>query len=331
MGGFLDYYLSWAGPARRAFAAGYAWSLPAAYASSEAVLVCGMGGSGVAGDYLASVAGFYGGAPVYVVKGADVPAWVGRSVLVFAVSFSGNTRETLECARRAVERGARVAAVTTGGRLAVWARERGLPVAIVEEAPAPRAGWPQLFYTLLGAAAGAGLVYAPRADVEESLSLLENRERVEGDAERLARIAAEAGSLLVAVAPEPYAAVARRLGSEFAENAKRLVVPAELPEAGHNMLEAWASSGVTIEFIVLDPGVEPWSGLLAEALGLARPAALHRFVLEGSSPLAKLVWGTWLAGVASVRAALLRGVDPEKLTAVKSFRAVVEKVTRWGA
>ena len=331
MTGFLDYYLSWSGPARRAYAAGFSLAAPSGYAAVSSILVCGMGGSGAAGDYLASVSRLYSGVPVAVVKGASTPGWAGRDTLVYAVSFSGNTRETLECAREALERGARLVAVTTGGRLASWAREQGVPLAIIEDAPAPRAGWPQLFYTLLGSANSLGLVYTPRSHVEDSLRLLEQRGEVEPEAERLARTVVEARGLPVAVAAEPYAAAVYRLRSEYAENAKKLVLAAEMPEAGHNLLEAWASSGESLEFIVLDPGEEPWSSLLHEALGLARPAAIHSFRLRGSSPLAKLVYATWLAGVSSVKAALLRGVDPEKLSAVKSFRSIVEKHTRWGA
>ena len=329
--GFREYYEQWAGPARRAYAAGASLRLPGAYSAAEEVIVCGMGGSGVAGDYLAAVNARYGGAPVHVVKGAEPPAWAGKGTLVYAVSFSGNTRETLECARRARARGASVAAVTTGGRLAEWARRVGSPLLIVEEAPAPRAGWPQLFYSLLGSAAAEGLTNAPLSDVEESLELLSSRL---GDARKaagdLASWVVEARGIPVIVVPEPYWAAAVRARSEFAENAKTLVIASQLPEAGHNELEAWASTSTPLEFIALDPGEEPWGRLLSEALALARPASLHMLRLEGRGFLAKLAWATWVAGLASIEAAERRGIDPEKLTAVKSFRKVVEESTGWG-
>ena len=64
----------------------------------EHVVVLGMGGSGVAGDVLAAAAGPFLPVPVIVSKGYELPAFVGESSLVFAVSFSGNTEETVEAA-----------------------------------------------------------------------------------------------------------------------------------------------------------------------------------------------------------------------------------------
>ncbi|MEI8190954.1 MAG: hypothetical protein WCI75_14680, partial [candidate division NC10 bacterium] len=43
--------------------------------------------------------------PAVVVRGYGLPAWVGPDVLVVAVSYSGDTEETLACAAEALERG----------------------------------------------------------------------------------------------------------------------------------------------------------------------------------------------------------------------------------
>jgi len=329
LAGFYEYYLSWAGPSRRAYAAGLALELPGGYARADCVVVCGMGGSGAAGDYLAALSAAYGGLPVYVVKSAEPPRWV-QGCLVYAVSFSGNTRETLNCASRAYRLGGYVVAVATGGRLAAWARRVGVPVAVVEEAPAPRAGWPQLFYTLLGSLKAAGLIQVPGGHVEESIQLLGERERAEAEARELAGWLQGSRGSLVVLAPEPYYPVAVRTRSELAENAKLAADAAQVPEAGHNMLEAWARSGDT-RILLLDPGEEPWSTLLHQAAGLARPASLHVARLRGGSMLSRMVWGTWLAGLASVRYALNTGLDPEPVKTIKAFRKVVEETTGWDA
>ena len=328
---FLDYYLSWSGPARRAYAAGAAARLPASAARGGRVLACGMGGSGVAGDYLAALATAYGGSVIVSSKGPRPPAWAGEGSLVLAVSFSGNTRETLECAARARQQGAYVVAVTSGGRLAAAARRWGQPVLVVEEAPAPRAGWPQLFYTMLGLLSANGLLNVPQWDIEASLSLLADPGLVEKRGEALAKWLVGADGLVVVVAPEPLYPAAIRARSELAENTKMVAAATMLPEAGHNELEAWASSGRPLDFLVLDPGIEPWSRLLSEAAGLAKPSSIRVAHAEGGTLLQRLVWFTWLMGVASVKAAIARGVDPYRLTAVKAFRRVVEEATEWGS
>ncbi|HLH27626.1 MAG TPA: SIS domain-containing protein, partial [Acidimicrobiales bacterium] len=81
----------------------------------ENVVVLGMGGSGIAGDVLAVSAAPFMPVPVAVVKGYVPPDYVGTGSLVFAISFSGGTEETLEAAAAAYEAGAALVAVTGGG------------------------------------------------------------------------------------------------------------------------------------------------------------------------------------------------------------------------
>src|SRR2546423_10439152 len=77
----------------------------------RAVVVAGMGGSGIAGDVLAVVAGTGCAVPITVHRGFGLPAWIGAADLVVAVSCSGGTEETLSAAEEGVRRGARLFAV----------------------------------------------------------------------------------------------------------------------------------------------------------------------------------------------------------------------------
>src|ERR1041384_6700784 len=62
----------------------------------ENVVVLGMGGSGIAGDILLAAAGPFMAVPAVVVKSYTLPAFVTENSLVIAVSYSGNTEETIE-------------------------------------------------------------------------------------------------------------------------------------------------------------------------------------------------------------------------------------------
>ncbi len=72
----------------------------------------GMGGSGMAGDVLPVVAGPFMSVPVVVHKGYGLPNFIDEHTLVFAVSFSGDTEETVEAATEAAAAGARLVVVT---------------------------------------------------------------------------------------------------------------------------------------------------------------------------------------------------------------------------
>ena len=92
------------------------------------VLALGMGGSGIAGDVLSVVAGPFVPVPISIAKDYELPGYVGERTLVFAISFSGNSEETVEAATEATALGAHVVAVTAGGELARLAGEWGRPV-----------------------------------------------------------------------------------------------------------------------------------------------------------------------------------------------------------
>src|SRR5512132_76288 len=89
------------------------------------VVVLGMGGSGIAGDVLAAVANATLPVLVVVLKQIRTPRFVGPRTLVFAVSYSGDTDETLQMAGGALDAGAHLVAVSRGGGLEAMAREHG--------------------------------------------------------------------------------------------------------------------------------------------------------------------------------------------------------------
>ena len=94
----------------------------------DAVVVVGMGGSGIGGDVLAAIGAGVAPCPIVVSKGYTLPAFVGPRTLVIGASFSGNTEETLEAISGAEAAGAPWVAVTSGGQLAERATAAGRPV-----------------------------------------------------------------------------------------------------------------------------------------------------------------------------------------------------------
>ncbi|MFD2355555.1 hypothetical protein ACFSTC_49215 [Nonomuraea ferruginea] len=98
----------------------------------RAVVVAGMGGSALAGDILAAVCGPGAPIPVVTVRSYQLPGWVGATDLVIAVSWSGETGETLAMAAEAVRRGCTLLAVGPAGSAleAVAVQSSSLHVAI---------------------------------------------------------------------------------------------------------------------------------------------------------------------------------------------------------
>ena len=107
----------------------------------ENVVVLGMGGSGIAGDMMTCVAGPFMAVPIVVVKGYEPPSFVGPNTLCFAVSFSGDTEETVDAAQTAALAGSRMVVIAKGGELSRLARAwDAVLIGLPEGIPYPRAG-----------------------------------------------------------------------------------------------------------------------------------------------------------------------------------------------
>jgi glucose/mannose-6-phosphate isomerase len=319
----LDYYRNeWGKAARRALHNGLSTLFPPGYSSVEEIVVCGMGGSGVVGEYLKSMASLYGGPRVEVVRSFTPPAGLSYRSLVLAVSFSGTTLETIQCARKAYQAGAKLAVVTSGGELLSMAKSIGVPALVIEKAPAARAAWPQLFFTTAGALHANGILTVARGDLEAAASVLEEVSESDRVSEELAGIISREapGKILAFVAPEHYYPLAVRARNEFAENSKIPSISAQYPELGHNDIEALSNTEALV--VAFDPGEGDFLLVLKELLPRGNYFAVS---LRGRSLVEKLAWGTWIAGLASVKAAMIRGIDPLATPSIKKFRSALKE------
>ncbi|MDT7571484.1 MAG: glucose/mannose-6-phosphate isomerase [Actinomycetota bacterium] len=213
----------------------------------RAVVVCGMGGSGIAGDVLAAVAGAGCPVPVVTHRGYGLPAWVGAADLVVAVSCSGSTEETLAATEEAVRRGCRLLVVGAADSPieALGARGRAIFVPVTQGRQ-PRATVWALSTPLVVAADALGLLSTDVEAIEATASQLEQvalscRPDADHFANPAKRLALElTGTLPVVWGTSPLAGVAAyRFACQLNENAKAPAVWGVLPEANHNQVVAF--------------------------------------------------------------------------------------------
>ena len=131
--------------------------LPAADAIDN-IVVLGMGGSGIAGDVLASVANSTLPVPVTVLKQYRAPKFVGPRTLVFAVSYSGGTEETASMAEGVLDRGAPLVVISKGGELGALAERAGAVHISCPDGFLPRAALGALIAPLFLVLEGIGLL-----------------------------------------------------------------------------------------------------------------------------------------------------------------------------
>ena len=327
----------------------------------RAVVVCGMGGSAIAGDVLAAVAGSTLPVPLLVHRDFGLPGWVGPMDLVVAVSCSGETAETLSALEEAVRRGCRLLVVGRDGSPLDDLGQRGRAVFVpVTQGRQPRASAWALSTPLVVAGHALGLVSAPPEAVEEAAALLEQiADRCRRDAEQVVnpakRLAGQLdGALPVVWGTSSLAAVAaHRFASQLNENAQVAAVHGALPEAGHNQVvvldgpmaarvdaagdaddffrdrgDDVEQAGILALVALRDVEEHPVVALRADVcLELARERSVPVVELraEGAGRFARLASLVAVPDFASAYLALLSGTDPTPVDAIRTLKARTER------
>jgi glucose/mannose-6-phosphate isomerase len=303
----------------------------------RAIVVTGMGGSGVAGDVLAAVAGHSAPLPILTHRGYGLPGWVGAADLVVAVSCSGSTEETLSAAEEAVRRGVRIVTVgAVDSPLAdLGARGRG-PHVTVPGGGVPRARLWSLAVPLLVLGDALGVCRAPRADLDATADLLDVlTERYKAAKESFLNPAKELALKLAEPLPviwgtSPLAGVAAyRMACQLNENADRPATWGVLPEANHNQVVPFDDPSAAERFRLVflrDSEEHPSVARRVEAsqqMARERGIGYDEVVAEGDSPTARIASLVAVADFATTYLALLLGIDPTAMAPITELKRML--------
>ncbi len=300
--------------------------------SVTSVVVAGMGGSAIGGDLVAAALRDALSVPLVVVRDYGIPAFVGPATLVIVSTHSGNTEETLSVYDEAVQRGARVLVISSGGEATARAGRLGHPALPLVGGMPPRAALGYSFGALLLALGRAGLVPDQTAALTDATAEIAELTPIyaatDGPADQLA--AQLVGRLPMIYAGAPLAAVARRWAGQLAENAKTLAHWAELPEMNHNEIVGWERNPDLLArtaavFLHSSDDDERINRRMAVTQGLVRPAG--GVVLEatavGTSRLARLLALVHLGDWTSYHLARRTATDPTPIVKIDQLKAAL--------
>src|SRR3989338_2736831 len=196
------------------------------------IVVAGIGGSAIGGDLLKS---YLSDAhlPVYVSSGYKLPSFVNENSVVFAVSYSGNTEETLSSLKDAKEKKAQIIGITSGGKLADECKK----VIKIPFGFQPRAALGYLFFPMLGVLHNSNIARVKNEEVNEMLEILKHTGRFNEHAQKLAKNLKD--KIPIIYASDAFGAVAMRWKTQINENAKMPAFCNVFSEMGHNEISAY--------------------------------------------------------------------------------------------
>jgi glucose/mannose-6-phosphate isomerase len=286
------------------------------------IVVLGMGGSGIAGDVLAALGSSFVPVPVVVTKGYAAPSFVGPGTLCFAISFSGDTEETVEAATAAAAAGARLVVVTRGGQLGALAPQWGaVQVPVPDDIPQPRAALGALAVPPLVVLEEMGLFPGALGWIDAAVTQLSaRRDQLVGADSRARSVARTIGRTIPLVfGAGPLGAVAaQRWKKQINENAKAPSFAADIPELCHNEIVGWGQNGdMTRQVFTLvelrHDEEHPQEARRFELIRDLMAEVVHEVVevrASGEGPLAQLFDLMLFGDYVSLHMAEQEGIDP---------------------
>jgi len=258
--GMLNLLVKFPDQCADAFSVGKNFFVPQSYigAGYKNIVFSGLGGSAIGADLLRSYLADEIKIPVFVNRDYTIPRFVGKDTLFLACSYSGDTEETLSSYAEAKQRGAKVIAMASGGKLGILAKEDKVPVIGIPGGYPPRAALGYSFFGWLDVLYKFGFI----ADKTEDVAVAIDDMKVfrDSEAKRLARELV--GKYIIIYAANKHIdSVVVRWRSQLAENAKTLASTHLFPEMNHNETVGWEGPKKLLkDFVVVllrDEGEHP--------------------------------------------------------------------------
>ena len=296
-----------------------ALTLPKGVSADEGVkniVVTGMGGSAMGGDLL-KIYLSQSGIPVYVNRDYKVPSFVDETSLVFAVSYSGNTEETLSALADAKEKNAQIIGITSGGKLA----EECEKIVKIPSGLQPRAALGYSFFPVLGILHNSNIIRVKNDDLNEMLILLQQVDKFNTEGEELSKLLKE--KIPIIYASEALGAIAFRWKTQINENAKMPAFYNVFSEMNHNEISGYKSMDRKFAAIFIRDKDD--NGRIKKRMDVCKEIMevnvdVHEIETKGESLLARMFSAVYLGDYVSYYMAIWNRVDPTPVEIIEDMK-----------
>jgi glucose/mannose-6-phosphate isomerase len=220
------------------------------YADVDKVVFAGMGGSAIAGDVVKDWINGINKVPMEAVRGYHLPAYVDEDTLVFLVSYSGDTEETLSCMLDAAQKGCKMVCISSNGAMQRAAKALKLPILGLPKMAAARVSFPYLLAPIPYVLAKLNILPLDKVEKEmieatEMVAKLTKEYAIEKPFEKnYAKQAAFQifGTVPIIYSYSQYRSVGLRFKTQVNENCKLPARCDVFPELDHNEIMSWEAS-----------------------------------------------------------------------------------------
>ena len=308
------------------------------YRNPQNIIITGMGGSAIGGEILQDWLRNKLPIPIQICRNYTLPAYANRNTLVFAISYSGETTETLNTFIDAIRRKCMTITISSGGHLLSFSKNLQIPHVTIPNGRPSRAAIPYIFFPLPILLEKMDILSNTEKDIEETIRVLkkvseENSLHIPTKKNTSKTLALE----LKETIPVVYGfgksrAVAHRMKTQFNENSKLFSTYNVFPELNHNEAVGWEAHedfAKKISVILIRDHDEPPE--IKHRIEMTKMLALHKaqkilqIYARGKGRLAKMFSVLLVGDLASVYLAILQGIDPAP---VKTIDLIKREISR---
>ncbi len=293
------------------------------------VVVTGLGGSGIGGTVIAELISDSCSVPVLVNKDYFLPAYVGKNSLVIVSSYSGNTEETLQAMESALQKGAQIVCITSGGKIREIAKQHQLGCIEIPGGMPPRSCFGYSLVQLQKVMVVNG--FAPSTlfdDLKKAIALLDSEEQeIQKEAMDLAKKLHGKFAMLYSLGTCEGAVV--RFRQQINENGKMLCCHHTFPEMNHNELVGWVDDDKDLAVVTFRTSYD--YARTVKRYEVCKPlfeklsSSVTDVVAKGSSKLEQFLYLVHLGDWASCYLADLKGIDAVEVKVIDHLKAELSK------
>ena len=291
----------------------------------DGIVFCGMGGSALPGEI---VKGYIQvSIPVDVVRDYKVPNWVSKKTLVFIVSYSGGTEESLSCLKSAKAKGAKIVCIASGGKLREICQNTKTTFIEVPKGLQPRASTGYMTMPILNVLMNSRLITDKTEEMADTVDAL--KKDIKAGAEGLAQRLVNKVPLIYS--SDRMISVARLWKAAVNENSKHPAFFNVFPEMNHNDMMGFRNANGNFYFIFIEdaddhPRIKKRMAITKELLHENEQPVLI-LKLSGPNLLARMFSAILMGMYVGYYLALEYKVDPSPVDMVEDLKKKLGSTT----
>ena len=261
--------------------------------------------------------------PIFISKDYQLPNFLDNKTLLFIVSYSGNTEETLEAYKGALDKKLKCVVLTHGGQLEKLASGKN-PIIKIPETIQPRMSYCYQFFSMLRVLENSGLVE------KQGLLVQKLEEKMKHlDAEKKAKSISENifNKIPLIYSSEKLRAAAYKWKININENAKTMAFYNIFPEHNHNEINGMINPKGDFIFVFLKDPED--NKIVRKRIDIVKKLATENKIKSididatGENLLEKLITTIYLGDWVSYFLALEYKIDPTPVPLIENFKKML--------